>query len=137
MDYHPVDMIELAAERSEQAHAYQKWVSPLLSPIAGDFDLKYWPRTADFLEALADLQSEPIAPYGELSRAAMSRRQRGPLEFVRALYQSLDHLATYEDIRVKLCHRTIAEITNAALALCEPLTSESIKSSRSYQRRRG
>lgn len=139
-DYHPLDVLDLAADRSNQAYLYRVWVAPRLSPIAADFDLKYWPRTADFLDALAELQAAPTEPYDALSRASMSTRQGGsPLEFVRALDEALANLEKYEGIRVELSHRAIAEISNAALALPvdELVTREAVKAARARQRRRG
>lgn len=141
-DYHPLDVLNLAAARSDedQAYRYGTWIAPRLGPLAADFDLKYWPRTADFLDALAELQTASTEPYDELSRAAMSTRQGGsPLEFVRALDEALDNLEKYEGIRVELSHRTIAEISNAALALSvdELVTRGAVKAARARQRRRG
>lgn len=139
-DYHPVDVLDLAAERSDQAYAYGSWVAPRLKHLAGCFDLKYWPGTADFLDALADLQTEPVAPYNELSRAAMDSRQSGsPLEFVRALDVTLANLDEYEGIEASFSHRTVAELANAALALSadELLTRDGVKTYRARQRRRG
>lgn len=139
-DYHPLDVLTLAAERSNQAHAYQGWIATRLAPLKAGFDLKYWPRTADFLDALADLQAEPVAPYDDLSRAAMDSRQSGsPLEFVRALDAALANLGDYEGIEVTFSHRTIAELANAALALSadELLTRDGVKTYRARLRLRG
>lgn len=139
-DYHPVDVLDRAAARSDQAYSYRVWVAPRLRPLCADYDLKYWPRTADFLDALADLQSEPVAPYDDLSRAAMDSRQSGsPLEFVRVLDAALANLDDYEGIEVTFSHRTVAELANAALALGadELLTRDAVKTYRARQRRRG
>lgn len=139
-DYHPLDVLDLAADRSNQAHPYRAWIAPRHAPLAADFDLKYWPRTADFLDALAELQTATTEPYDALSRAAMSTRQGGsPLEFVRALDESLADLEKYEGIRVDLSHRTIAELSNAALALSVDhlVTRDAVKAARARQRRRG
>lgn len=139
-DYHPLDVLDLAAERSNQAYAYQGWIAPRLAPLNADFDLKYWHRTADFLDALADLQADPVGPYDDLSRAAMDSRQSGsPLEFVRALDAALANLGDYEGIQVAFSHRTVAELANAALALSadELLTRDGVKTYRARQRRRG
>lgn len=139
-DYHPVDVLDLAAQRSDQAHRYGSWVAPNLKDLAVRFDLKYWPRTADFLDALADLQADPVAPYDDLSRAAMDSRQSGsPLEFVRALDAALANLGEYQGIKVAFSHRTVAELANAALALSadELLTRDGVKTYRARQRSRG
>ena len=143
-DYHPLDVLDVAATRSKQAYLYRAWIAPRLAPIAADFDLKYWPRTADFLDALAELQTAPSEPYDELSRAAMSTRQGGsPLEFVRALDQALadatGDLAENEGFRIALEHGTIAELANAALALPVDrlMTKDAVKAARARLRRRG
>lgn len=139
-DYHPLDVLHLAAERSHQARAYEGWVAPRLASLKADFDLKYWPRTADFLDALADLQEEPAAPHDELDRAAMASRQSGtPREFLRALDAELATIADEDGVTVSLHHRTLAELANAALALPvdELLTPEYIKKYRADRRSRG
>lgn len=136
-DYHPLDVLDFAADISNQAHLYKGWIAPRLADVRADFDLKYWPSTSDFLEALADLQTASIEPYDDLSRAAMDSRQSGsPLEFVRALDAELAHLERFENIRVKFTHRTVAEIANAALALPDDglLNSDSVKRYRARMR---
>lgn len=139
-DHHPIDILSSAAESTDGRHLFSQWVAPHLAALRREFDLKYWPRTADYLDALATLQSAEIEPTDTRDRAAMDSRQgKSPRDFVRALDDSLRELTEVFGIRTDLSHRTIAEITNCALSLPpdEALTRESVKALRAYQRRRG
>ncbi len=139
-DYHPLDVLTCAAKASESRHLFAQWVAPHLGTLRGEFDLKYWPRTADYMDALADLQSPEAEALDERDRAAMESRQgQSPRDFVRALDEALNHLTQSYGIRTSLSHRTVAEITNCALALPpdEAMTREAVKALRAYQRRRG
>lgn len=139
-DYHPLDVITTAARETEDGYLFDQWVAPLLAPIRAQFGLKYWPRTADYLGALAHMQSAEAEPTDTRDQAAMDSRQgKSPRDFVRALDESLRELTEMFGIRTDLSHRTIAEIANCALALPpdEAMTRESVKALRAYQRRRG
>lgn len=138
-DYHPIDILSVAAESTDDRHLFSQWVAPHLAALRCKFDLKYWPRTADYLDALATMQEVEIEPTDTRDRAAMDSRQgRSPRDFVRALDESLLELTEVFGIRTDLSHRSTAEITNCALSLPpdEALTREAVKALRAYQRRR-
>lgn len=139
-DSHPLDVLARAAAKSGCAYLFEAWIAPRLDPIRNDFDLKYWPRTADFLEALAREQEYPIEPADRIDASAMESRQgNSPRDFVRALDEALTELHEQDGIGTDFSHRTIAEIANCALNLPaeNALTRDSVKALRAYQRRRG
>ncbi|TVT61105.1 MAG: hypothetical protein FHK80_00845 [Azoarcus sp. PHD] len=139
-DHHPIDVLAHAAKTRECVYLFEHWVMPRLGPVRSDFGLKYWPRTADFLDAIAEMQDVEIRPHDGIDAAAMDSRQgQSPRDFVRSLDSALGKLRTDYGIRTDFTHRTIAEIANCALAIPadNALTRESVKALRSYQRRRG
>lgn len=139
-DHHPLDVLAAATEFSESHYLHSQWVAPILTPIREEFDLKYWPRTADYLDALANMQAIGASPSDGLACAAMESRQgKSPRDFVRALDAALKELEDSYGIRTAFSHRAIAEISNCALGLSDGdmLNPASVKSARAYARRMG
>lgn len=139
-DYHPLDVLELAAASDEQRYRFRRYVAPKLARVRAEFDLKYWPHTADFVEAVATAQRGHEFCFSDniTSAALQSRQGNSPRDFIRALDEALAELSREHDIPDTLSHRTIAEITNCALALPaeDALSRESVKAMRAYERKK-
>lgn len=140
-DYHPLDVLELASASDEQQYRFKFYVAPRLARVRAEFDLKYWPRTADFVEAVATAQRGHEFCFSDsiTSAALQSRQGNSPRDFIRSFDEALAELKRQHDIPDSLSHRTIAEITNCALALPaeEAVSRESVKAMRAYARKKG
>jgi hypothetical protein len=126
-DHHPLDLIERAAESSAdayKAHAFRSWVRDPLAALRYDFDLKYWPTTAELLDALAGEQArtEP-EPYDSAMCAAVGARSHSAGDFVRAVLADLSEDTDLPE-GFTLSAASIARVANAALSLDPPLSAE-------------
>lgn len=125
-DYHPLDLIERAAESADiyKAHAFRSWVRDPLAALRFDFDLKYWPTTAELLDALADEQTRTDPePYDSAMCAAVGARSHSIGDFVRAVLADLSEDPGLPE-GFALSAASIARVANAALALDPPLSAE-------------
>ncbi|NCA73076.1 MAG: hypothetical protein EOM91_24090 [Sphingobacteriia bacterium] len=126
-DYHPLDLIERAAESSAdayKAHAFRSWVRDPLAALRRDFDLKYWPDTAELLDALADEQTRTDPePYDSAMCAAVGTRSHSIGDFVRAVLTDLSEGSGLPE-GFALSAASLARVANAALELDAPLSAE-------------
>jgi len=138
-DYHPVDLIESATKiasknRGDGAGAYGRYTSSVkkyLDALRGQFDLKYWPSTADMLDALAEMQDVEPTPRNTLTAAALRSRQSSIRDFLRAL--EADALAP--DCSVSFSDESLAAITNCVLGLDGEIEPSSVKKYRADERK--
>lgn len=139
VDSHPLDILEAGVEpRADYAGRFSSYVLPKLKHLSAQFDLKYWPPTADLLDGLALIQTRSgISPYHAFTLAAMDSRQgSSPLDFIRALRVAIEEYDVRPD---EFSHRFFAEVTNAALDLPPEkiVTREAVKAMRAYARKLG
>ncbi|NCA72584.1 MAG: hypothetical protein EOM91_21495 [Sphingobacteriia bacterium] len=126
-DHHPLDLIERAAESSAdvyKAHSFRSWVRDPLAALRYDFDLKYWPTTAELLDALAGEQTRTDPePYDSAMCAAVGTRSHSSGDFVRAVIADLAEDPGLSE-GFTLSAASIARVANAALSLDPPLSAE-------------
>lgn len=142
-DHTPLDLMQRAAEFSDHDHTaylYDRHIAPTLNDLSRQFDLKYWPTTADFLDALAEAQhlDEPEA-HDPLTAAALEVREVGNRAFMRAVDEALDELAPayYVGAKVELPHRAYATLCDVLLDHRDgTISDKSVKTYRAQERKR-
>lgn len=125
----PFDLLHRATELSENDHTgglFERYIAPLLR----GFDLKYWPTTADMLDALAEAQmhylaeaqlhDEPIVRDTILA-AVLEVRQASLRDSMRALDEALEGFSDngYVGARIELSGEAYACFCKALLGLDE------------------
>lgn len=147
-DIHPVDLFGPAAEISDRHESlygdthcrFMSFIDEPLKKLDYQFDLKYWPRTADVVEAIAEAQYDAAFSVDDLSEAAISVRQASNRDFMRALDKALSELSDF-DIAITFSHASYAAIVNAALGLNQTESAQAecartVKKYRSDERKR-
>ncbi len=142
-DHTPLDLMQRAAELSEHDHTaylYDRHIAPTLEDLDRRFDLKYWPTTADFLDALAEAQhlDEPEA-QDSLTAAALQVREASARDFMRAVDEALDALSPsyYAGRKVELPHRTYATLCDVLLDHRDgTISDKSVKTYRAHEKKR-
>lgn len=87
-DYHVVDWIERAAKDN---YHYQSYVQEDLKRLSTRFDLKYWPRTIEVVDAIADFASEAdIFVLNEWTEELISSPKCSKADFLRVLLKAID-----------------------------------------------
>lgn len=145
LDYDPISLFEAAcriADRHDYPdhhHRFTSWVKPELERLRDSFDLKYWPSTADMIEAVAEAQAVDAAPINYLDAAAIGGSRQGSVrDFLRALIARLGGDVESLGVPVSFSHAALATITNCALGFGEEdeITPQSIKKFSADERRR-
>lgn len=142
-DSHPIDLFDPAARIADRdprwpAETYSRFhgfVDQSLRDLDGRFDLKYWPRTADVVEALAEMQDAADFSGGHLSDDALSARQTSTRDFMRALDSALCDLSR-NDVEAKFSHASYAALVNAACGLDQVESAQTVKKYRFDERKR-
>jgi hypothetical protein len=142
-DYHPLDLIEPATKiadehdkRQTTHYLYTSWIKESLDALRSRFGLKYWPRTADMLEAMAGMQDIEPVPCDTLDAAALKSRQASDRDFLRALEAAMqdDHFRIGKAI--KFSDTSLAAIANCVLGLDGEIEPGTIKKFRADERKR-
>lgn len=140
-DSHLVDVIEHAAQIAgrDNYHTpslFKDYLQPALEDLSLRFDSKYWPDTADFVQALAEAQdSQEIAAGDSATREALESRKASVRDFMRSLDDCLARLDHY-GAQVVFSLAAYATIVNVALGLDADVTPEDVKTYRATQRSR-
>ncbi len=140
-DHNPVELIQNAAlSNSDRTKAYlfENYVADDLERLDTQFDGKYWPETADVIEALADAQPETKpSPAGSAMIAAISPRTHSNADFIRAWLTNLREAADQRhrgDMALptgfSLSDESIANGANAALNFDPPFNAAGVKTIR-------
>jgi hypothetical protein len=144
MDFHPIDLLAPAARIADrhapQRHAethyrFMNYIDRPLGNLSDQFDLKYWPRTADLVEAIAEAQDDARFSVDGTTEAAISVRQASTRDFNRALGKALTDLS-YFGIEISFSHASYAAIANAACGLDQTESASNVKAYRSNMRKR-
>lgn len=119
--YHVCEIIEKAAE---QNYLFNTYVQDDLHAIRRNYDLKYWPSVADFVQELAtDAASAKVETIDAVTLAATSGRRASRADFFRALFASLDEAkrssAQFLPIGLTITDEAYASFANCALDLLE------------------
>jgi len=120
-EYHVVKLLH--ASGSDNG-LYKVYVEKNLEKLRVKYDLKYWPKVSDFIQAVG-LDSENLEVYAsdDLTDVSTKSRKRSIADYLRALYKAIDEDRTIkfgnipEDFH--LSDVSVASITNVALALDE------------------
>lgn len=142
-DHTPLDLMQRAAELNEHyqtGYLYDRHIAPTLNDLSRQFDLKYWPTTADFLDALAEAQhlDEPEA-QDSLTAAALQVREVSDRDFMRAVDEALEALSPsyYVGRKVELPHRAYATLCDVLLDHRDgTISDKSVKTYRAQERKR-
>lgn len=143
-DYHPIDLIEPATKiadangmRQNTHSLYTGWVKSGIDALRSRFiDLKYWPRTADMLEAIANMQDVEPVPCNTLDAISLKSRQASTRDFLRALEAVMqdDHCRIGKAI--KFSDKSLAAIANCVLGLDGEIEPVAVKKFRADERKR-
>lgn len=139
--YHPVDVINAAAERN---HSYGQWVKEKLEAITHQFDLKYWPSLSDLAQAIADdaARTEPKA-HDAVTDAGTEAARAGLADSFKAFYVALEDSTTrkhgFLPNTFELTDRSTAILMSCALGLDAEQTvgADFVKRLRQRERAKG
>lgn len=141
-DYHPLDLLEPATKVADrmnsllQTHAlYKSYVKKEIEALGNRYDLKYWPRTADMIDALAEMQDIDPTPAYSVMAAALSSDQASFRDFWRGLDAELSGLNHY-GVQVNFSDAALAAITNCTLGLDAEITPSRVKKFRADERKK-
>ena len=114
---------EVIADAGKNNYLFESWVSEDLRQLRGRFDLKYWPRVADFMEVLArDAAEADIEVLEPLTEAATSSPRASRADFFRALFVAVDDAKqscpSFLPAGFRLSDESYALLGNCALDLC-------------------
>ncbi len=122
LDFHPLELFKSATKLTDNSRTYYLFmgrVDERLRQLRGQFDLKYWPLTADVVEAIARAQDGSTFQADPLSEVAFESRQASIRDFMRVLDQALSELSTYCSIEISFTNKNYASIVNAACGLTQ------------------
>jgi len=117
--YHVCEVVEAA---STQNWAFRWNVQEKLQALSSQFDLKYWPALAEFVDVLADdaRAASPVAS-DPLTAVATEGSRPGLSDFFKALLVAFDEASARNygplPFGFKLTDGTIASLANCALGL--------------------
>lgn len=93
--YHIMDIVH---EASEHNYQYESYVKDELERLQNQYDLKYWPKLAEVVQAIGDDAARAeVTAYDEVTAVATESRKSGRSDFVKAL------LAHIDDNKVRAC----------------------------------
>ena len=117
--YHVIDLIDDAARGNGH---YQSYLKSQLQNLAGEYDLKYWPSVAEFIEAIgSDAESSEVYATDSVTQELIQSDRNSLTDYFRALFQALDeerqsvHQFIPDDF--KLSDESLASMANCALNL--------------------
>lgn len=117
--YHVCEVIDQAAESN---HLFKSWVRDELRTLRGRYDLKYWPRIADFVDVLAvDAAAAKIEVCEPITEAATSSQRPSRADFFKALFaaveETMEGLPRLLPTVFRLTDESYAALANCALGL--------------------
>ena len=143
-DSDPLDLLEPAARIADESksisgvngalsgdtrHRFEQFLAGPLRALRDQFDGRYWPSTADLVEALAQAQDgAALAIRGNIA-AVVESRQTSPRDLMRALDAALARLS-YFGAAVEFSDAALSAIVNACGSWGESATPESVKTFR-------
>lgn len=132
--YHPVDLMEAAAEANG---LYSAFLKGKLDALRYQFDLKYWPSLSAMTRAMAaDARGAIVCVTDDVTEAATTGKRASDTDFFRAFYAGLEHCKTTLGGLVpddyEMVDRTLAALATCALGRHSdlPFTSEYVKQCR-------
>ncbi len=138
--YDVVDVIEAA---SRDNHLFQTHVQEKLDAVRGQFDEKYWPSLAAFVQQLAsDAEKAGIEATNPLTAAGTEAKRPSKADFFRVLFAAIKRASLSHGGQLpKDClptDRTLASLANCALDLDpdELVDADYVKVLRHRQRER-
>ena len=135
-DYHVVDWIDRAAKDN---YLYRSYVQENLQNLSTRFDLKYWPRTSEVVDAVADFASEAeIYVNNEWTEELISSPKSSKADYLRVLLKAIDDRKTQGPplhllpVNFKMSDSALATFINCSLDLSpdEMVAAEYVKRSR-------
>lgn len=146
-DSDPINLMERAAELGELAdphtrchlpYLFRSNIKPGLEALQARYDWKYWPATAELLEAIAEEQHQvDPAPRNRILASAAQVRQTSSREFMRTFDDALHDLDRHYMTGCNtLSAATYATICNAVLGLDGEITPQSVNTYRTHERDR-
>ena len=139
-DSHVLDWIEHA---STDNHLYQSHLQDKLRNLAGQYDLKYWPRTFEVVEAVAHFaKSATVQTTDGWTEELISSPKSSYADYMRVLLKAIDDRKREFSHPYplpgdfKLTDKNIANIINCTLGLDgdEMATTEYVKRARQHIR---
>lgn len=117
--YHVCEVIDQAAKGN---YLFTSWARDELLTLRGRYDLKYWPRIADFVDVLAiDAAAAEIEVLEPITEAATSSQRPSRADFFKALFAALEETAAscprILPINFRLTDESYAALANCALGL--------------------
>lgn len=117
--YHVLDVIEKASARNGLfcSHVREK-----LESLRRQYDLKYWPPLANFVDELsADAAGASVEARDPVTEAATRSKKRSLADYLRALFASIEEHRVgnggFVPAAFRMTDRTVASIVNCALDL--------------------
>lgn len=139
-DCHVLDWIGHASAHN---YLYQSHLQDKLRTLAGQYDLKYWPRTFEVLEAVAHFaESAEVQTTDGWTEELISSQKSSNADYMRVLLKAIDDRKREYSypyplpVDFKLTDRNIANIINCTLDLDdeEIVTTEYVKRARQHMR---
>jgi hypothetical protein len=117
--YHVCRVIEDAAKAN---YLFGSWVRDDLRALRGRFDLKYWPRIHEFVDALAhDARNAVPEPTDPVTAAATAGIRGSRADFFKALQAAIEENSSgsggFLPPSLRLTDPTLASLANCALDL--------------------
>lgn len=135
-DYHPVHWIHRAAEPN---YNYEGYVKKKLQLLASQFNLKYWPRTNEVVEAIAAFADEAeISENNSWTEELICSPKQSMADYIRVILKAIeDRKDPYGSpaplpTDFRLSDNSLATFINCSLNLPadDLLSSENVKRSR-------
>lgn len=141
-DYHVIHWLDRAAESNNH---YQSYIKKDLKLLSTRFDLKYWPRTVEVVEAIAAFADEAeVQVNDEWTEELLSSQKCSTADYLRVLLKAIEGIKEYgpethvlpKDFRIT--DKSMATIINCSLDLDSDAmhTSEYVKRARQNFRER-
>ena len=117
--YHVCRVIEDAAKDN---YLFGSWVRDELRDLRGRFDIKYWPRIHEFVDALGnDARQAVPEPTDPVTAAATTGIRGSRADFFKALYAAIEENSSgsggFLPSSLRLTDPTLASLANCALDL--------------------
>lgn len=117
--YHVCDVIESASQHN---YLFESYVQERLGALSREFDLKYWPKLGEFVQALAsDAKNAVMTATDPLTAAATSAARSSKAGFFKALFAAIEENTgdSYYQLprNFKLTDKALASLVNCALDL--------------------
>lgn len=117
--YHVCGVIEEAAREN---YLFKSWVCDDLKALCCRFDLKYWPRIHEFMDALArDAEGAELEATDRITAAATTGSRASLADFFKAFFAAIKENSigpnAFIPAELKLTDATLASLANCVLDL--------------------